>query len=398
MSEADGMDDVVEGGMRQTLMAASRLAETTARVRQESLRQREQQDTQAAHELHARQAAERSTMRAALAPVEKDKWWEQAKPQNIARAHALAEAWKDHDPAALAASERIHTEVKNRYRISTHDVGADAAYLESGIETISAEKARQDAIAEHQKGMALIAAAQVEELRAKAQTLAPEIEKHQVRVEYLNNPAMVEALQRAHDAKTPAAIEAAETVVKERLYLIGKDGVNGPSIDQLREETTANFDGAGEEHFKDAAFVDAAKDWHEAKLLAEGGFKGSRNQPLEQRYERTEAELFALIEGIGRELENRVTGDDSARLKDQGEKAEASSAAGYGSTEHHEAFAASLAGTASQSRIQGRLAAARGEGTHPSTALTQGRGAAKARRIGSGSALGAQKTKNGPAR
>lgn len=62
---------------------------------------------------------------------------------------------------------------------------------------------------------------------------------------------------------------------------------------------------------------------------------------MEQRYERTEAELFAGIEGMGRELENRVTGDGSKRLKDQGEKDVASSAAEYGSTDHHEAFAAS---------------------------------------------------------
>lgn len=252
-------------------------------------------------------------------------------------------------------------------------------------------------MAEHQKGMALIAAAQAEELRAKAEKLAPEMEKYQVPVEYLSNPAMVAALQNAHDAKTPEAIEAADATVKERLYLIGKDGVNGPTIEQLREETTANFNGAGEEHFKDAVFVDAAKEWHEAKLLAEGGFKGSLEQPLEQRYERTEAELFARIAGMGRELENRVTGDDGKQLTVQGEKAVASSAAEYGSADHHQAFAASLAGTASDERVKGRLAAARSEGTHPSTALAPSKAPAKARKT-KGAALGAQKTKNGPSR
>jgi hypothetical protein len=398
MSEADGMDDVVEGGMRQSLMAASRLAETLARSRQESLRQREQQDTQAAHELQARQAADRATMRAALGPVDQDKWWDQAQPQDIARAHALAEAWKDHDPAALAAAERIHTEVSNRYGINTRDVGADAAYLESGIGTIRAEQARREAIAEHRKGMALIAAAQAEELRAKTRALAPEIARHQVPVEYLTNPAMVQTLQAAHDATTPAAIEAADQSVKERLYLIGKDGINGPTIDQLREETAANFNGAGEDHFKDAGFVDAAKDWHEARLLAEGGFKGTQDQSLEQRYERTEAELFARIVGMGRELENRVTGDDSARLKDQGEKTETGSAAAYGSAEHHEAFAASLAGTASEAQVAGRLAAARDQGTHPRTALAHGKNTPKARKTSSGATIGAQQAKNGPSR
>ena len=38
--------------------------------------------------------------------------------------------------------------------------GADAAHLEPGIETISAEQARRAAVSEHRKGMALIAAAQ----------------------------------------------------------------------------------------------------------------------------------------------------------------------------------------------------------------------------------------------
>ena len=398
MSESDGMDDVLDGGLRQSLLIASRIAETLARRRQESQRQIEHQDAQAAHEARARLAAERSAAHAALAPVEKDQWWDKAQPRDIATAHAVAEGWKDHDPAALVASEKIRQEVLTRFGIDTRDVGTDAAYLASGIETISAEQDRRAAVAEHRKGMALIAAAQAEELRDKARTLAPEMERHQVPVEYLNNPALAEALQSAHDARTPAAIEAADTVVKERLYLIGKDGINGPTIDRLREETTANFNGAGEDHFKDASFVEAAKDWHEAKLLVEGGFKGSPEQPLEQRYERTEAELFARIEAVGRELESRVAGDDSKRLKDQGGKAETGSAAEYGSADYHQAFAASLAGTASEERVKGRLAAARSEATHPSAALVTGTAPAKARKTSSGAALGAQKSRSGPSR
>ncbi|MET3810816.1 hypothetical protein [Arthrobacter sp. UYEF3] len=398
MTEADGIDEVVDGSLRQSLMAASRLAETIARSRQESLRQREQQDTQTAHEARVRSTAERTAVQGALAPVHKDQWWDHAQPDDIARVHALADGWKDHDPAALAASTRIRTEVQRRYGIDTRDVGADAEYLESGIETISAEQARRSAVAEHQKGMALIAAAQAEELRAKARTLAPEMERHQVPIEHLTNPALSEALQGVHDARTPAAIEAADTAVKERLYLIGKDGLSGPTIDQLRDETTANFNGAEADHFKDASFVEAAKEWHEAKLLAEGGFHGSQDQPLEQRYERFEAELFARIEGMGRELENRVTGDASNSLKDQVEEAMTGSAAEYGSADHHQAFAASLAGTASENQVQGRLAAARSEGTHPSTALALGNGPAKPRKSTSAAALDAQKSRNGPSR
>jgi hypothetical protein len=218
--------------------------------------------------------------------------------------------------------------------------------------------------------------------------------------EYLANPELAQALQTAHNAKTPKALEASDAIVKERLFLIGKDGINGPNIDQLRMETTANVNGAGDAHFEDPAFVKAAEDLHEAKLLAEGGFQGSERTPVEQRYERAEKEIFARMESAGREIEHRVTGDDSSRLKDQGLKAERTSAAEYGSAEHHENFAESLANTsANETQIRGRLAAARSEGTHPSAAVTMGKGAAKARKSRTGPAAGNERgKKNGLSR
>ncbi|MFF1831160.1 hypothetical protein [Paenarthrobacter sp. NPDC058040] len=410
MSESDGMDDLLDGGLRQSLMIASRIAETLARHRQEAQRQQEHHDTQAAHEAQARLTAERAAARAALGPVEKDQWWDKAQPSDIATAYAVAEAWKDHDPAALAASEKIRQEVLTRYGIDTHDVGTDTAYLESGIHTIATERARQEALArgqeqsrkaaaEHEKAMQLLAAARAEELRVQAANLAPEMERHHVPVEYLANPELAQALQRAHNAKTPKAVEVADGEIKERMFLIGKDGINGPSIDQLRTETTANVNGAGEDHFKDPAFVDAAKKLHEAKLLAEGGFTGDQWSTQEQRYERAEKELFTRIKNLGRDIEKQVTGtNDSPRITDQGLKSETASAAAYGSAEHHQQFAEALATTgATEPQIRGRLAAARSEGSHPGAAVTTA-GAAKARKTSRGMAAGAERTKNGPSR
>ena len=247
--------------------------------------------------------------------------------------------------------------------------------------------------------MGLIAAARSEERRAQAAVLAPEMERHQVPVEYLANPELAAALQTAHAAKTPAAAAAAAAAVQERLFLIGKDGINGPDIDQLRKETTSNINGAEDSHFEDSAFVQAAKDMHEARLLAEGGFTGSERTPVEQRYERAEKELFARMESVGREIENRVTGNDSNRPKEQGLKAESTSAADYGSAERQQAFATSLAVTgASESQVKGRIAAERSEATHPRAAVTMGKGAAKARKTRPGAAVGAERTKSGPAR
>ena len=410
MSESDGMDELLDGGMRQSLMIASRIAETLARRRQESQRQQEHQDAQAAHEAQARLTADRSAARAALAQVNKDRWWDKAQPHDIATAHAIAEGWKDHDPTALAASKRIRQEVFTRYGIDAREAGKDSGYLESDIQNAATDKARQDALersqeetrtaaTEHEKAMGLLAAARAEELRAQAVTLAPEMERHQVPAEYLANPDLAQALQTAHTAKTPAAVAAADATVQERLFLIGKDGINGPDIDQLRKETTANVNGAGDSHFEDPAFVQAAKDMHEAKLLADGGFTGSERTPVEQRYERAEKELFARMESIGREIETRVTGNLSRRFKDQGLKTESTSATDYGSAERQKAFAASLATTgANETQVRGRAAAERSEGTHPRAAVTMGKGAAKAKKTSSGAAVGAERAKSGPAR
>ncbi|MBO0910105.1 hypothetical protein [Arthrobacter sunyaminii] len=409
MSESDGIDDVLDGGMRQSLMIASRIAETIARRVQETQRQREQQISQAGYEAQARLAADRSSALAVLAPVEKDQWWDKAQPQDIATAYAVAEGWKEHDPTALAAADKIRAEVRSRYGIDTHDVGADVAYLESGIQAMATEKARKDAQAlsdeekrkgavEHEKSMQLLAAARAEELRSQAETLRPEMERHRVPAEYLANPELTEALQSAHNATTPESVKAADATVQERMFLIGKDGVNGPDIDQLREEIKANVNGAGDEHFQDAAFVKAAQDLHEARLLAEGGFSGPQSS-VEQRYERAEKELFSRMEGLGREIENRVTGTDSGRLKDQGLKAETTSAADYGSAERQEAFAESLKTTgASESQVRGRIAAERSEGTHPSGALASGKGSAKARKTRTGAGVSSERAKNGMSR
>ena len=69
MNESDGIDDVLDNGMRQSLMMASPIAETLARPVQESLRQQEHQDAQAVYETQARLSTERSASHPALAGV-----------------------------------------------------------------------------------------------------------------------------------------------------------------------------------------------------------------------------------------------------------------------------------------------------------------------------------------
>lgn len=372
MSESDGIDDVLDSGLRQSLLIASRTAKPLACRR---------------HEAQARLTAERCAARAALAPVEKDQLWDEAQACDIATAHAVADGWNDQDLIALAASERIRHEVLTRYGINSHDVGADAAKRQPAIETIATEKTRPDelassqeairkAAAEHEMDMQLLAAVCAAELCTQAAILAPETERHQMLVEYLANLEFAQALQQARYAKTPNAVADADIVIKERMLLIAKDTTNGPDAEQLRNETMAYVNDAHDSHFDDPEFVKAAKDMYEAKILAEGGFKCAQFAFLKQRYERAEMELSARLEGVGREIENCVTGNDSGQFKDRGPKAETASSTDCGSAADHEKLARSLEnGGASETQIRGRIAAARSGGTHPGAAVTMDNGA-----------------------
>lgn len=399
MSEADGMDDAVEGGFRQALMVATQIAERVARARQESLRQRENEAERAAAETERRITAERTAMRAAITPVEQDRWWDTAKPDQVVEAYQAAKAWKDHDPQALAASTRIHQEVERRYGINTHDLNGDSLYLHSGIEANHAGADIREAVKEHEKAVALIAAAQAEEARSQAAVaLRPEIERYQVPEDYLNSPELVEALKDARDSTGPEATAEADLNVAERVYLIERDGVNGPSIESLREEIGQNYAGAGDELFSDAEFVATAKDWHEAKALAEGGFVAKGDAGLQARYEDSEKELFNRIEAMGRDIESNVLNDDAGNLRGEAAQAHTAASVSYGSAQHREELAASLEGSASREHVHARVLAATDQGKHPREAVNAATKTPKARKTHAGAGASRDKTKGGPSR
>lgn len=398
MSESDGIDDAVSGGFRRSLILAAQVAERLARARQESMRQRQDQVDRSQIEAHRQITAERTAMRATVAPTEHDRWWDQANPDQVVEAYQAAEAWKDHDPQALAASERINQEVRRRYGINTHDLNGDSQYLGSAVEAQRAEQARTQAVREHQGSMALIAAAQAEEIRANAAALRPEVERHQVPEDYLASPELVEALNNSREATGPEATAEADRAVAERMHLIEKDGVNGPSIDQLREEIGQNYSRADDSIFKDPEFVNAAKDWHESKALAEGGFVERGNTGLEARYENSEKKLFYRIGVMGRDIESNVLDGEAAKLRGDLTQAHTTASVSYGSAQHCQEFATSLEGSASQEHIQARALAGGDQGKHPREAVNATTNAPKPRKTRAGGGVSRDRTLGGPSR
>ncbi|MBM6622519.1 hypothetical protein JTF08_12950 [Micrococcaceae bacterium RIT802] len=399
MSE-EGVEDVIEGLLRQSMTAAAQLGEQLARARQQFLRKAQERSEQQNIEAQRAMAADRAAMRAVVVPASKDEWWNTAKPGQITQAHLLAEAWKDHDPEALAASEKITVEVKQRYGINTADLQGDGIYMQDrlAVQQIAQEQVR--VAKEHAEAMALVAAAQAEKIKKKATDLHEEMERHQVPQDYLANEDLVTALREAKDAADTDAAPDAERAVVERMHLIEKDGVRGPSIEDLRREIGQNYPGVEDSHFADAKFVAAARDWHEAKTLAEGGFEARGNTGLQDRYENAEKEFFARLAPMGKDIEDKVMADQRPQSSAQGAEAAPAQPTGpdYGSKEHYDVFEASLKDKASDTDVKARVAAAKGQAKHPSQAAKAPTKTPKARKASSGASVGREKSNDGPSR
>jgi hypothetical protein len=152
MSEADGMDDAVDGAMRTGLMVAARIGEQLARLREEEQRTIAAAEEHRARELQERFDAQRAAARAQLAPVARDDWWDKATPAMIERVHETATAWKAYDPEAALASERIREQVLTRYGIDVNNTGADEASVSATL--ARAQQARAEADEERTKAPA----------------------------------------------------------------------------------------------------------------------------------------------------------------------------------------------------------------------------------------------------
>ena len=152
MSEADGMDEAVDGAMRTGLMVAARIGEQLARMREEEQRNIAAAEEQRARQLQERFDAQRAAARAQLAPTARDDWWDKATPGMIEQAHQTATAWTAYDPEAAQAAEYIRDQVQARYGIDVNNPGADEASVSAALSR--AQQARTDAENERTKASA----------------------------------------------------------------------------------------------------------------------------------------------------------------------------------------------------------------------------------------------------
>ncbi|MFJ7751811.1 hypothetical protein ACIQXM_17875 [Arthrobacter sp. NPDC097144] len=152
MSESDGIEDAVGGGFRAGLMAAARIGEQLARMREQQQRHIQQAEELRARELQDRFDASQAAARAQLDPTSRNDWWDKATPEMIERAHETAEAWKGYDPVAAEHAETIKAQIQDRYGIDVHNPGATEQGISSAL--AQAQTARHEADNERSKAAA----------------------------------------------------------------------------------------------------------------------------------------------------------------------------------------------------------------------------------------------------
>src|SRR4051794_17533705 len=131
--QPDGINEALTGALRVALTAGAQVAEQLARSREQAARAARAAGEHEARELQARLQAERAAARAALAPVAREEWSQRADVDEIARAWETAETWREHDPDARQAAERIRDQLRDRYGIDSNDLRADDGAVRAAL-------------------------------------------------------------------------------------------------------------------------------------------------------------------------------------------------------------------------------------------------------------------------
>lgn len=132
--EPDGINDAFASCARVALTAAGLVAERLIRAREQAQRDAQASSEQQARELRARVDGERAAVRASLAPLAREDWWERAQVQDLAGAWETANAWKDIDVDARRAADRMREQLRSRYGIDASSLGADPAAVRQALE------------------------------------------------------------------------------------------------------------------------------------------------------------------------------------------------------------------------------------------------------------------------
>lgn len=113
--ESDGINEGLQREMQILLAAATQLGRKLAQLRETMQRRAARQSQQEADRLRSRLDSERAAARVVIDRTNDPKWWERARPDQIAETYRVARAWEDSDRDIRAARERMDRELTTRY-------------------------------------------------------------------------------------------------------------------------------------------------------------------------------------------------------------------------------------------------------------------------------------------
>jgi len=253
MSESDGIEEAFAGQVRVGLLVAGRVAEELARQRERAARAAEQQSAQAARDLADRVAAERTTARASLAPIERDAWWERATPRDIEAAWQTARQWEDVEPDARRATETIREQVRDRYGIDVDTLDPDrqdavsraldkrAQAEREGAERAGRDSDRARSEADKERVVATLLVGEAADERAAADAAAVQ---HDAQVLLSENATSGEQQSTGPEQAVAAAAERAGAAEELRAGALGAAAAAEGRSDAAREAPAATYDSA----------------------------------------------------------------------------------------------------------------------------------------------------------
>ncbi|GAB3267026.1 hypothetical protein GCM10027425_33630 [Alteromonas gracilis] len=143
----DAAGDLVTGGTRALLMAATVVAEQTARYYRDLKARRAAEESHTADQLGAEYNAARHLAWATVQATDQ-RWIDQTDPAQVARVWETAQAWARTEPETFApAADRIADLIENHYGIDVREMATDQSLideLQQPTETAGAREVDRD--------------------------------------------------------------------------------------------------------------------------------------------------------------------------------------------------------------------------------------------------------------
>jgi len=140
MVDADGIEESLEGMARVAVTAGARLGEQLSQAIAQRARELEAQTATEARDLRDRFEAERAAAVAEVRQVHGAEFWNQTDPQRIGQTFTTARAWREFEPEARAAEDRMKAELHERYGIVTDALDGDHAKVQQWVARLEAER------------------------------------------------------------------------------------------------------------------------------------------------------------------------------------------------------------------------------------------------------------------